>query len=109
MPETIGGLLVALADMPAIATRDYDRLIDAFREAGGNAIIRATVNGKRGNPVILPRSLFEAVSRLEGDMGARYLVEGGAAEVVDVELGPAAGADVDTPDAMMAAGGSLRG
>lgn len=109
MPETIGGLLVALADMPEISTQHYDRLIDAFREAGGNAIIRATVNGKRGNPVILPRSLFEAVSRLVGDMGARHLVEGGAAEVVDVELGAAAGADVDTPDAMMAAGGSLRG
>ena len=53
-------------------SRPADR---AFRKAGGTAIVRATHDGKRGNPVILPRALFPAVAQLEGDTGARHMVE----------------------------------
>ena len=71
--------------------------------------MRASYGGKRGNPVILPRSLFPAVAQLEGDTGARHLVEAGDVEVIDVEIGPAAAVDVDTPEALANAGGILQG
>ncbi|MCO6178525.1 NTP transferase domain-containing protein [Ciceribacter sp. RN22] len=103
------GVLVMLADMPGLDTQDLRRLIAAFREAGGRAIVRAVAGGKRGNPVILPRSTFEAVQALEGDVGARSIVEGSGVAVIDVELGEVAYLDVDTPEAVLSAGGLLKG
>ncbi|TIT11109.1 MAG: 4-diphosphocytidyl-2C-methyl-D-erythritol kinase, partial [Mesorhizobium sp.] len=64
--------------------------------------------GKRGNPVLLPRSLFAAIAHLEGDTGARHLVEAEGFDVVDVEIGKAASIDVDTREALEGAGGVLQ-
>ncbi|TKT76924.1 molybdopterin-binding/glycosyltransferase family 2 protein [Aquamicrobium sp. LC103] len=109
LPKEADGVLVALADMPEIFSADIDRMIDAFRRTGGNSVIRATHEGRRGNPVILPRALFGEIARLEGDIGARHIVESSDLPIVDVEIGPAASVDVDTPEAMAMAGGVLQG
>jgi molybdenum cofactor cytidylyltransferase len=103
------GILVMLADMPGVTNDDLKTLISAFREANGQAIVRAVSGGKRGNPVILPRSVLNAVMRLEGDVGARHIIETSGLPVVDVEIGEAAHLDVDTPEAVVAAGGILKG
>jgi len=108
VPDDAAGALIQLGDMPAISSADLDRLISAFRKAGGQAIVRATHHGKRGNPVILPCALFAAVAQLEGDTGARHLVEAGLMPVVDVEIGEGAAIDVDTRDALESAGGVLQ-
>jgi molybdenum cofactor cytidylyltransferase len=108
VPEDAAGVLIQLGDMPAVSSADLDRLIAAFRKVGGQAIVRATHDGKRGNPVILPRALFGAVAQLEGDTGARHLVEAGLMPVVDVEIGEGAAIDVDTRDALESAGGVLQ-
>ena len=103
------GVLVVLADMPGITAEDLARLISTFRAEQGAAIVRAVSDGKRGNPVILPKATFDAIMELEGDIGARPIVEGSGLKVVDVELGDAAHLDVDTPDAVVRAGGILKG
>jgi molybdenum cofactor cytidylyltransferase len=103
--EDCDGVLVHLADMPAVTAEHLKLLAQAFVKSGGNAVVRATNSGKRGNPVILPRVLFGQVARLTGDMGARPLIESYAGRVIDVELGEAASLDVDTPEALKAAGG----
>jgi molybdenum cofactor cytidylyltransferase len=102
------GVLVMLADMPGVTIGDLDTLISAFRMASGRAIVRAVSRGKRGNPVILPRSLNGAVMRLEGDVGARQIIETSGLRILDVEIGDSAHLDVDTPEAVVAAGGILR-
>ncbi|MGJ8570785.1 MAG: NTP transferase domain-containing protein [Hoeflea sp.] len=101
----IAGALVLLADMPGLQSVHLDRLIDAFVANQGNAIIRACDGGRRGNPVILPRAAFPEAMGLSGDVGARVLVESGVWPVIDIEIGPAARLDVDTVDAVRAAGG----
>jgi len=101
------GILVMLADMPGLSSADLDRLISAFHARNGQAIIRAVAGGKRGNPVILPRATFEAIGRLEGDIGARPVIEDSGLTVIDVEIGTAALLDTDTPEAILAAGGVL--
>ncbi|EPE98088.1 NTP transferase domain-containing protein [Rhizobium grahamii] len=103
------GILVMLADMPGVSTGDLDALIGAFRQSNGQSIIRAVSGGKRGNPVILPKSLFAEVLKLEGDVGARHIVETSGVPVVDVDIGDAAHLDVDTPEAVISAGGILKG
>jgi molybdenum cofactor cytidylyltransferase len=109
LPADADGAMVVLGDMPGVDTADFDALITAFARASGHAIVRATHAGKRGNPVILPHSVFPAVESLEGDVGARHLVEAGGVEVVDVEIGEGASIDVDTPDALALAGGVVAG
>ncbi len=103
------GVLVMLADMPGISPAHIDLLIKAFREAGGGVVVRSVSDGKRGNPIILPRLAYDAVLRLEGDVGARAIIESSGLSVIDVDIGPAAHLDVDTPEAVIAAGGVLKG
>ncbi|MDH4985249.1 molybdopterin-binding/glycosyltransferase family 2 protein [Aminobacter anthyllidis] len=109
LPEDAAGALIVLGDMPEVLPADLDRLIESFERAEGRAIVRATHDGKRGNPIILPRSLFAAVAHLEGDTGARHLIESEGVDVIDVEIGKGAGFDVDTPEALEGAGGVLQG
>ncbi|MES5048255.1 NTP transferase domain-containing protein [Rhizobium nepotum] len=103
------GVLVMPADMPGVKAGNLDALIAAFRAASGRAIVRAVSRGKRSNPVILPRSLCDAVMRIEGDVGARHIIETSGLPVIDVDIGDAAHLDVDTPEAVLAAGGILSG
>ena len=105
LPESVDGVLVMPADMPGVTPENIRAIIRAFIASGGSAIIRATHAGKRGNPVILPRSVFSRVEETEGDTGARHIVESGDVPVIDVEIGKAASVDVDTPELLEAAGG----
>ena len=106
-PDALGALIM-LGDMPGVTSADLDRLIAAFGKSGGAAIVRATHGGKRGNPVILPRALFPEIAKLEGDTGARHIVESQGNPVIDVEIGAGASVDVDTPEAMRLASGVLQ-
>jgi molybdenum cofactor cytidylyltransferase len=94
-----------LADMPAITTEYLDWMIEAFEGAGGSSIVRAVSAGQPGNPVILPRSLRDSISQVQGDVGARHLIRSSALPIINVEIGQAAEIDVDTPEAVAAAGG----
>lgn len=106
--SSAAGAMILLGDMPGVSRSDLDRMIDAFVASGGRSIVRAAFAGKRGNPVILPRALFAAVAHLEGDTGARHLVEAEGANVIDVDIGEGAFIDVDTPDTLASAGGVLQ-
>lgn len=99
------GVMVMLADMPEISTSHLDRMIDVFHEAGGKSVVRAVCGETPGNPVIMPRSLYGSVLQLKGDSGARRLIETSRLPIIGVELGLAAQNDVDTPEAIAAAGG----
>ena len=103
------GVMIMLADMPEVTDRDLRALIAAFRDTKGGAIVRAVSDGKRGNPVILPQSLRDAILALQGDVGARNVIETCGLPILDVEVGTAAHIDVDTPEAVLAAGGILKG
>ncbi len=106
--EEAGGMLVMLADMPGVTSMHLSKMIAAFDAETGRAVVRAVTEGQRGNPVILPRSTFAAVRQLVGDVGARHIVERCGLPVIEVELGAAARLDVDTPEAVLAAGGILK-
>lgn len=98
-----------LADMPGVTAEHVGMLIAAFRESGGDVVIRSVSGGKRGNPVILPRAVYAAVLELQGDVGARAIIENSGLPIIDIDIGPAAHLDVDTPEEVTAAGGILRG
>ncbi len=107
VPDESGAAIVLLGDMPRISTEMIDRLIDMFEAAPAGSIIMASHGGVRGNPVLWPRSYFPALMQIEGDKGARDLIAEHARHVIAVELGEAAGFDLDTVEALVAAGGEL--
>lgn len=100
------GILIMLADMPMLTSDDLNRVMTAFRDLGGDLIVRAVSQGRPRNPVILPGSMSDAVRGLQGDVGARHLIETCGLSVFDLELGEAAQVDVDTVGAVIAAGGT---
>lgn len=97
--------VILLGDMPGIGPEALDRMLLAASSAPADAIVVATYNGKRGNPVIWPRRHFEALMNIKGDVGARHLIGENEAMVVSVELGEAAAFDIDTPQMLEKAGG----
>ena len=97
----------SLADMPGVSGGVIDRLITAFSPAGERSIVLPTAAGKRGNPVLWSRAYFPELMALSGDAGARHLLGEHDDAVTSVEIGPAVAVDVDTPEALKAAGGKL--
>lgn len=107
LPASAGGALIVLGDMPAIEPSHLDRMILAFEQAGGKAVIRATNAGQPGNPVILPQAMLARAGALRGDIGARHLIAEGEVDIIDIEIGPAASLDIDTAAALAFAGGIM--
>ena len=105
LPADTEGAVVLLADMPEITPAMIDRLFEAFDPVAGNLIVVPTLAGKRGNPVLWSARFFRDLMAVSGDAGGRQLLEANASAVVEVELGPAAGRDVDTPADLAAIGG----
>jgi molybdenum cofactor cytidylyltransferase len=105
MPSDVAGALVLLGDMPEIEARLIDALIEAFLAREGALAAAPLSEGRRGNPVLLGRGLFEAAMRLKGDEGARRLIgalsEGDLIEVEASDMGVTF--DVDTPEDLAAA------
>jgi molybdenum cofactor cytidylyltransferase len=102
LPTDVDGVVVLLGDMPAVTSALTDRLIAAFGGQPDALAAAPNVAGRRGNPVLLSRSLFPAIAALEGDEGARKLLLGAApGQVVEVDVsGPGATLDVDTPQSL---------
>ena len=107
--DELSGIMILLGDMPKLEAAHIDLLLGAFEENDGEAIIRAADGDHRGNPVILPARLVPEIMKLEGDVGARALIEQSGLPVIDIDIGPAARIDVDTPEAVRAAGGRIEG
>lgn len=107
LPPEAEGVLVLLADMPFVTASVLDRLIAAFESEARPPIVVPTAGGRRGNPVLWPRRFFPELLMLEGDVGARQLLQLHAEAVQFVEVGQAAAIDLDTPEALAEAGGRL--
>jgi molybdenum cofactor cytidylyltransferase len=98
-PTDVGGALMLLGDMPRVEAALIDALIDAFETRPNAQAVAPAHGGRRGNPVLLSRTLFERAGALEGDEGARRLLatlpEGDIVEIAAAGSGVAF--DVDTP------------
>ncbi len=101
LPAEVEAVVVLLGDMPLVTSEAMNNVIAAFEASPGNIAAIPVYQGEWGNPVLLSRSLFGAVAALQGDAGARKLLNGRAGEVLEVPVtSDAILIDLDTPEAL---------
>lgn len=69
----LAGVLIALADQPLTSVDLFDALLREASAAPG-AIVAASYDGRRGNPVVFPAALFAELERVQGDEGGRGVI-----------------------------------
>lgn len=95
-PE-VSGVVVGMADMPAVQPATLKALRQALRKS--QAPVVPVYKGLLGQPRGLPRASFEALRQLSGDQGARQLLDWHQAMAVPVD-DPGVLLDADTPEDM---------
>jgi len=89
------GWLITLADMPFIKSGTIESVATALNDG---ALIAVPVrDGKRGHPVGFSKKMYSELVMLNGDLGARTLVQKYRSQVIEVECDdPGIHADIDT-------------
>ena len=92
----VGGYLVALADMPFVRPTTIAAVCDALR--AGALLAVPYFRARRGHPVGVTGSLRAELEALDGDEGARSVLERHAAQLVKIPCGdPGVIRDIDAP------------
>jgi CTP:molybdopterin cytidylyltransferase MocA len=111
MRPEIEAAVVLLGDQPLVGSRTIGALLRAWRREGSRPAV--AVSKKRGAadevpaglradpswtpPVVLAREMWEELNRLEGDAGARQILDGHP-ELLDTVPAPGRPDDIDTPE-----------
>ncbi|WP_262027856.1 NTP transferase domain-containing protein [Microvirga sp. Mcv34] len=108
LPPQSRAAIVLLGDMPMVEARLIDALVQAWHDMGEPMALVPTIEGRRGNPVVLSRDLADQIERLSGDSGAGPILRG-RSDVVEYPVDdPAILQDVDTPADFDHVGGNPR-
>lgn len=98
--KDVDAVLVMLGDMPFVSTETVTRLIKEF-EKNHSLIIAPRYNDSRGNPVLFSREMFQYVLEINGDCGAREVINRFQDQVVFIDVDdPGIIMDLDTKEDM---------
>ena len=89
--------LIALGDQPRLPDGLIARLL-AERERSGKAIVAPVYRGTQGTPVLFSSDVFDELRALDGDAGARAVVQARPERVARVPIDAPMPPDVDTPE-----------
>ncbi|MFQ5708702.1 MAG: NTP transferase domain-containing protein [bacterium] len=90
------GALILLADQPNLKAATLNRFVQAFQN-GEKKIIAGQYKNRIGNPALFHRSFFEELKQLQGDVGARSLLQRHPGEIQTIEISGDEILDLDTP------------
>jgi molybdenum cofactor cytidylyltransferase len=74
LPGEASAALIFLADQPFISTELINEIIQRYKTSDDRVII-PRVGAQRTNPVLIDRSFFPDLEKIEGDTGARALFD----------------------------------
>lgn len=98
LPPQSKAAIVVLGDMPLVTSGLIDRLVQTWDSMNMPAALVPTMNGKRGNPVVLSRDLENLIAQLSGDAGAGPILRE-RSDVIECPVDdPAILEDVDTSE-----------
>jgi len=99
LPDDCEAVMVCLGDMPFIESHTIALLLEEFARRPRPAIVAPQYRGRLGHPVIFSRGYFGALMALEGDRGARPIIEAAREAFFVVDVGDGAVLDdVDEAD-----------
>lgn len=102
LPNEVAGAVILLGDMPGVCAETINLLIAHAATAPEADAIAPTHGDRRGNPILLSRSLFARVADLSGDAGARHILQDETVRVVDLPIGDQdVFTDIDVPADIM--------
>lgn len=97
--QDANGWTIALADMPAISPAVLRAVSDALTLAGRQGIAVPVWKGRRGHPVAFGSAWRDRLMALEGDAGARQILQAYPEAVIEVSCDEQAILfDIDTAD-----------
>lgn len=104
LAEDTAAVMVVPSDMPDLEAQDFMLLINVFRANPHPMLQQATgADGTPGHPVLFPADCIGAFRDLQGDQGARPIVQANRHRLNRVALeGNRALTDLDTPEAWAA-------
>ncbi|MCH8127591.1 nucleotidyltransferase family protein [candidate division KSB1 bacterium] len=80
------GYMICLGDMPYI-TMDYIKnLLDTFINSQIPSIIVPTFQYRKGNPVIFSKNFIDDLLKIEGDKGAREVIDKHPDSIIEVQI-----------------------
>ena len=83
LSDRVSGVILCLADMPWVHADHIDQLIKHFSP---EAVCAPYFDDKRGHPVLFPKNWFARLSAIEGDTGARQLLEQASDQVIKIQM-----------------------
>jgi len=95
--EGFDRVLITLADLPLMESSHYEELIE-LSKSSGKRIIQTEYEDTLGVPVVFDKSLFNSLSRLKNEEGAKPLIEKYKKEVLKLRS-KTPFFDVDTSEA----------
>jgi molybdenum cofactor cytidylyltransferase len=88
-PPTAAAFMIVLGDQPLVRPEIIDRLLAAYAD-GDKGIVAPIYQERRGHPVIISARYRGELAAIEGDMGARSIIE---AHPDDIQY-----VDIDSPE-----------
>ena len=83
--KTSDGVMIFLGDQPLIGKEIINKLVKEFATAR-HGIVTPVYNMRRGHPVIFAAKYKPELSRLEGDIGAKKVIEAHPEDILEVEV-----------------------
>lgn len=88
------GILICLADQPLLSAEYLNLLIQSF-ENNPSKIIATNYKNRAGVPALFPKLLYPKLLLLDGDQGAKQLLNGNLNEIIRLDAGKQI-IDIDT-------------
>jgi len=94
----VDGMLVTLVDVPFLTPPTVHAVLERYRQTRA-AVVRPTSGNRHGHPLLVARSLFDAIRHADDRTGVKPLVRAHASLEGDVPVADeGAFVDVDTPE-----------
>ena len=102
LPVDVEAVVITLADQPLIDAQVIRNVVARWRASSRDATRAVTTSyaDGRGHPTLFGAALFPALRSLEGDRGARDLLESQEGSLAVIEADGTRPVDVDTPEAL---------
>ena len=83
--HAFSSVMFLLGDQPMLEPKTINRMLSSFWESDKDICV-AVCKGKRGNPTIFNRKMYDQLLAIQGDIGAREIIRANPARILNVEV-----------------------